>query len=344
MFKKLLWLHRWVGLTIGLYFVLLGLTGSYLVYREPFQALFYPDVRKASGEPGKLDLLAAVQAAQRGIGTDRLPSQIWVSEDSSRNLEIGFSGLPGQGRGVRTAFVDPTSNEFKGSEAFRETFGGKVFIFHHDLFLGRIGRTIMAATGFMMLFLLLGGIYLWWPRKISWKRALSLGPLKTPLQAQVRLHKFIGFYSLALMLVVTFSGVYLSRPDWFQKTSARPRPSNQSQSAVPQKIQLDGLEEELQGLGPKPWKIRIDQKKNSVHLQTGKGMTTTAPAPKTMRNLQHDLHAGHFWGSLGEVLVFVSGLIPTFFYFSGLYIWWSKSKARRPQERKVSHVSMAHRA
>ncbi|RYZ85242.1 MAG: PepSY domain-containing protein [Proteobacteria bacterium] len=33
---------------------------------------------------------------------------------------------------------------------------------------------------------------------------------------------------------------------------------------------------------------------------------------------------GNFWGITGEVLVFVSGILPLFFYVTGFYVWWKK--------------------
>ena len=31
-------------------------------------------------------------------------------------------------------------------------------------------------------------------------------------------HRLLGLYSLVLMILVTFSGVYISKPNWFQRT------------------------------------------------------------------------------------------------------------------------------
>lgn len=343
MFKALLWIHRWLGLTIGFYFVLLGLSGSYLVYREPLQAWFYSEVRSASGFSGPLNFTAAIHSAQNGLRlpSDKGPTRLWVSEDSERNLELGFSGLPGMEKGVLLAFVDPSDNLFKGTENFRETLGGKIFFFHHDFFLGRTGRTIMAVAGFMMLALLLGGLYLWWPRRQTWKKALTFGPTKTPLQMQLQLHKVLGFYTLVLMLVVTFSGVYLSRPDWFQTMPPRKASSAEvlhSMSAV----NFASLPAALEKIGPKPWDVRIDYAKAVLKVTSGKGLPVELDAHtlsfisspqaevsksvKSMRSLQHDLHSGDFWGSIGEFLIFVSGLLPAVFYFSGLYIWLKKKR------------------
>lgn len=350
MLKKILLItHRWFGITAGFYFALLGVTGSYLVYREPLQELFNRQVRASAGLEGEINLTAAVAAAQKGLGVDVLPSRIWISENKNRNLELSFSGLPGMGRGSILAFVDPVTNEFKGSENFRATFGGQMFIFHHDLFLGSLGRTIMAVAGSVMLFLLLGGLYLWWPRKISWRRALRLGPMNNSVQTQLELHKFFGFYSLVLMFMVTFSGVYISRPDWFQKITPRP-PVPPAEKLESVNVDFNRFLQAARETGARPWILRFDAKKMLLQVLSGDGgeqrlnaqtFSSLAPEPppnRDMRRIQRELHGGDFWGQAGEILVFISGLLPVFFYFSGFYIWWKKSKRRRVKANQVQYV------
>lgn len=346
MYRSLLFVHRWFGITVGLFFVLLGLSGSYLVYKETFQEWIGAEIRRSSGQAGEVDLAAAVAVAQKGLNVDVMPTLLRWSDDPKRNLEFGFSGLPGMGRATVLTFVDPITTEYKGKEIFGETVSGMIFFFHHDIFLGATGRTIMAVSGFAMLFLLVGGLYLWWPRKKTWLQVLSLGRMNNALQVNLELHKFFGFYTLLLMVMVTFSGVYISKPSWFQGSNGeRPRGERGSEQAAPPSVDLQKIAE-LLGAQPRPISARLDPRRSTIQLrvqnrkpktlslETFEEVEADQPKPKDMRGVQRDLHGGYFWGEIGRALVFASGLLPLFFYISGFYIWWKKSKIRRRKQTK----------
>lgn len=347
MFKTMLVVHRWFGITIGLYFVLLGLSGSYLVYRNTFQEWIGFNVRHTVVGTDRITLAQAAAIAQEGLGVDLQPTAFYISKNPKRNLEFSFSGLPGMGRAKILTFIDPYTGEYKGEENFKKTITGKIFFFHHDLFLGKPGRTIMALAGFAMLFLLLGGLYLWgyslWgPRKISWKKALRLQTLRKPLQAHLEIHKFFGFYTFLLMLMVTFTGVYISKPNWFQKMQPRTRPSFDEPLPLIDFARLEAFLRDQQA----PIHVQTNAKKSTFIVTKGRAKThydlkelnqvdPEPEPPKDMRLIQRSLHAGKFWSPIGKVLIFISGLLPLLFYITGVYVWWQKSKIRRNTRKKL---------
>lgn len=350
--KFMLWAHRWLGIVIGIHFVLLGLTGSYLVYTEEIDALMKPDLKVASAAPVVPDLERIVQSARQGLGVDSNPTRMTIaSEDSRYNHRIMFNIPKGeQKRRFVTAYVDAATFEFKGSEVFKETLGGFFFVFHHDLFSGGTGRTIVAVTGVLSMILLLGGLYLWWPGQgKSWKRSLRYNKQRSFLGFNLELHKFLGFYSLILMCIVTFSGIYLARPDWFFPRGpgegggpggGGPATSSVLSFSVVQPVLSSLLEEDQIA------QFRIDMKDNKLmglardpehgisgwewDLATGELLNTKLVKDRDFRkkfgDLQRAWHVGDFWGELGRFLVFVSGILPLVFYFTGTYYWWKKKK------------------
>lgn len=341
-----IWSHRWFGLVVGFYFVLLGLSGSYLVYPDQFDFWFFPEMRQSQVLPsveatqlGKFDLQKMVQVAQEGMQTTLEPTRLKIFDPAVRNLEMGFTGLPGQGRGIVTAFVDPQTQEFKGQENFRQTLRGFLFIFHHDLFLGALGHTIVGMAGLLMLFLLLSGLYLWWPKSGNWRAVLTLKQVRTFLQIHLELHRLTGFYTLLLMIVVTFSGVYIAKPDWFQKRRASYKPVISNPLSEDEPLDFQALGKKLSTLGKEPLQVRINRKNSTIsvlkildgtrqqlHARTFEEIFEPDTKPLNMRATQHDLHVGNFWGALGKFLIFLSGLLPLFFYITGTYIWWKKSR------------------
>lgn len=348
--KIMLWSHRWLGIVVGIHFVLLGLSGSYLVYTEEIDALIKPQLKVASGpaQVASLDVLA--DNAREALGVDGNPMRITLaSPESGWNHRLMFNVPKGeQKRRFVTAYMDAATFEYKGSEIFKETLGGWLFVFHHDLFSGPLGRTIVAVTGVLSMIMLLGGLYLWWPTKgKSWKRALRYNRQKSFLGFNLELHKFLGFYSLIVMVIVTFSGIYLARPDWFFPRGERgggpggaggPQVTVSFAAVQPQleallrtgqieQMRVDAKEGKLSGLardessGISGWEW---------NLNTGELLRTRFLKDRDFKarfgDLQHAWHAGDFWGELGRFLVFLSGILPLLFYFTGVYFWWKKKK------------------
>lgn len=349
-YKSLLWSHRWLGIIVGLHFVLLGLSGSYLVYADELDALLKPHLMKSSGASQSFNLTKTIASAQVGLKTDKPPMRVQIApRESGFNHKLTFNIPEGdQKRRFITAYVDSANLEFKGEENFRKTLRGFLFIFHHDLFSGRTGRTIIAVSGVLSLVLLIGGLYLWWPRGgKTFRRVLTYNRKKNFLGLNIELHKLSGFYSLVLMLVVTFSGVFLARPDWFTtKENGGKAPAASSKPFA----DLNSLGKDFQDLLDQDLvaQLRFDipaarmtahaRPGNDIYqnwkfsLENGDILTTQLKSTRSFgmifADLQRIWHVGHFWGEFGRFLIFLSGLLPLFFYFTGFYIWLKKRAQR----------------
>jgi uncharacterized iron-regulated membrane protein len=324
-YRILFQLHRFFGLTAGFYFVLLGLSGSYIVYQDTFQRWLSPGIRTSVGSTPTVALAPLVAAAQKGLATNVDPMRIEFPESPTSNAKVMFNlPTPEEKRRMINAFVDPVTLEFRGSENFKETPSGKIFVFHHDLFLGPLGRTIMGVFGLMMLAILFTGFYLVWPKRgmsgKGWLQVFKLRPIRNALMFNRETHRILGAYSLILMILVTFSGAYISKPTWFQFGAG---PASRDKSGMPRSdeevapIDYSKVDAEFQTL-TRPMKIRIDAKKQSITLD---GASPEKSQPKTFAQNQRAIHGGHFWGDLGLFLIFLSGLLPLYFYISGFIIW-----------------------
>lgn len=348
--------HRWFGLIAGFHFVLLGLSGSYLVYRDELDALLYPSLMKAAGEVpqanGSMELARVISVAKAGLLTEKDPLIIQYPGDSNRNIALRFNMAgAGERRRFVTAYVDPSNGGFAGSISPRNTLGGWLFSFHHDMFWGPTGRTIIAVGGVLMLIVLLSGLYLWWPKNRSVWRALRLAPMRTFLQANLEIHKASGIYSLLLMIAVTFTGVFVTRPDWFlgKKPERREQASALARDEVlaPNYAGVDQFLKE-NGLTSIISNVRFNSRSSSIDVEldhddkpiiqfdadTGHVKSEAAPVLAVrdrVHRLNHDIHAGYFWGELGRFLIFVSGILPVLFYVTGFVIWIKKRARSKNQ-------------
>src|SRR4051812_37985259 len=57
-------IHMWIGLSIGILFILLGLSGSVLVYATPLTNALAPATPKVTGSGTPLPLVQIVEAAR----------------------------------------------------------------------------------------------------------------------------------------------------------------------------------------------------------------------------------------------------------------------------------------
>lgn len=338
--KKLFdWVHRWFGLIAGFYFVLLGLSGSYLVYEDDILDIYDSKIRISAAPSEMPPIAASIQAARDYLkDPDAVPSRITIPDRVDSNIIYRFDIKRDGEKKQITLFGDPSKGLIAGEDFYRETISGIVFVFHHDLFWGSTGRTIMGVSGTLMLILLVTGLYLWWPKPGRWKQAFKFGRMKNLFQWNVELHRVIGFYSLILMVLVTFTGVFISKPNWF---ITMPKPPKIAEDAPKPVFDFAKIEEKIREhqMPGRGLAFRIDSKTGNVGIVapngsrlalTSQGEISTDPGakPNPIRQWNRDVHGGAFWGELGRLLVFISGILPLGFYISGFYIWRKKVNAK----------------
>lgn len=162
--RRKLWLriHLYLGLIIGMFFVLQGLTGSINVFYRELDEIIYPELEVS--EPGQHhrpwdELLAIVKVAyprREGAWILLLPryptamlSALNTDPASQERLMV---------------YVNPYTGEIVSSRHFGETFGTWGYSLHGDLFLGQTGSYIIGVSGILFIVSLGSGLYLWWPK------------------------------------------------------------------------------------------------------------------------------------------------------------------------------------
>jgi uncharacterized iron-regulated membrane protein len=77
------------------------------------------------------------------------------------------------------------------------------------------GRAITGASNLAFLFLVVSGVYLWWPRSLRWSNFKSVLLLKWPASGKARdfnWHNVLGFWSALPLAIVVASGAVISYP------------------------------------------------------------------------------------------------------------------------------------
>jgi uncharacterized iron-regulated membrane protein len=189
------------------------------------------------------------------------------------------------------------------------------------------------------------------------------------VRTNFELHKFFGFYSALLLLILLFSGIYMNLPEpvtslvelfspapgWPEGVPSAPAPpgtrpiSPGQAAAIADKLFPDG---EL--IGIQLPKTRVDTyvvrkrapdeiTQSYTHRQvwidqyTGAIRAVTDPAKYTagqkFLEWQYPLHSGEAFGLTGRAIVCATGLVPLLLYVTGFIRWRQKQRRVKTVER-----------
>jgi uncharacterized iron-regulated membrane protein len=226
--RALFQVHLWSGIGIGLYVLLISVTGSVLVYRNELYraATPQPIISKGSGPRLTDDQLA--EAARRSY-----PGYRAVRIGRVRNPDQAVSVSLRRGDKVKTRLFDPRSGRDLGDSVPTGIWlVSKLMDLHDDLLGGPTGRKVNSMGALAVLALALSGLVIWWPGVKTWRRSLTLHRGMGWKSVTWHLHSMIGFWSLGFTLVFGLSGIYLSLPDQVQDFADRLEPPTVANAGV----------------------------------------------------------------------------------------------------------------
>ncbi len=221
----------------------------------------------------------------------------------------------------------------------------KIRELHTSLWLGRTGRNIVAATTFLSIFLIVTGIYLWWPvRNTGTSRGLSF-----------YLHYALGIYFSLFLLVLAATGLVLTfdgtiGPWVFKITQSIPPQYQASSNVVPGKFRSlparlsrlpppDGRcisrlhfdsPQIPQDPTPSPLNFPGTPRENRVLIDQYSGTilsvldSCTPPAGVKIMSDNGAIHTGSILGLPTQILMSLSSLVLAVQTITGYCLWWKK--------------------
>ncbi|PZO73427.1 MAG: PepSY domain-containing protein [Sphingomonas taxi] len=206
--------HLWLGLSVGLLFVVLGLTGSALVFYTGIDTALHPAIQAGRNDPAP-DLNARVwdRALATGRGRWHDTGGKWTLEVTGEGGAIPARYYPAPGRHGDRMMVWFSAD---GTRVIRaEPWGGYLmswlYQLHMQLLAGEFGSQVVGWSGVAMLVLLASGMLAWWPRG-SWRKALAFKRDAASIRRLRDLHKLSGVWSMMLLFVLVATGVLLALP------------------------------------------------------------------------------------------------------------------------------------
>lgn len=356
--KLILNLHLYGALLAGIFVVIIGVTGSIMAFEEDLDRLTHPGLFRVEPQGTALPVSELFKAAQKAypgqrIGTIRLPQ---------RPTDAAQFGVKG-GRG---AFMNPYTGAIIGERDSNVALG-RIHQLHLRLMMtstresAKVGANIVAAATAVLLFLVLSGIYLWWPVKRA-----SINWSANARRIHFDLHNTAGIYSAAFLLVLGVTGIaihfdndletYLHQRAGTQKigksTPSIPRPGGTQISpdeaeqialaalpgTAPLVVSLPGnpkasyligvhYPEDLTP-GGRSW-VNVDQFSGKVlSFQDSRTVATGTQAII----LNRATHTGDLYGYPTKILVSLSSLMLVIQAITGYYMWWKKLRVRQNRE------------
>lgn len=330
-------IHRWFGLIAGMHFVLLGISGSYLVYGDFFEKNLFKERYEIQKERPELSFEEVILKTQALLQLEDPPTAISFPKNKKESIAVTYN-IPNASKPYNPIlnFYDPIQNKILDSVSYRETLKGFMFFFHHDLFMGKTGRVIMGVSGILCMLLLITGLYLWIPKRKKFKEALYKIRFKNLLTFTLDTHKILGFYTFLLMVLVTFTGLYITVPQWFGQGRAPSPAQEKTTQRELSRLEIFKMADqtflEKEGISmmfhPRAKKFFVNADNNYIFDEKTLSFNPRETGSPNLRRTMGALHEGDFWQEVGPFLIFVSGILPLFFYLSGIYLWIKKSKFR----------------
>lgn len=205
--RRFIWrLHSVLGLVAGLGLVVIGLSGSLLVFREEVETLLNPSFLAVEPAPaGRMSLDELRLSANRVLPDYELTG--WQVRPASQAAYADVLYLIKRGTSEwEMATIDPYTGKILATpRAYTGSVTGWLYAFHQSFLGGHVGEWVIGIFG--VVFCLLGVTGVWIYRNF-WK---SFATLRWRRGARILfsdVHRFVGISSVAFNLVVGFTGAY----------------------------------------------------------------------------------------------------------------------------------------
>ncbi|MEH2338603.1 PepSY-associated TM helix domain-containing protein [Nostoc sp.] len=354
-------LHRYIGLVVGVLLIIVGLTGSLLVFTPEIDEFLLtrqighviPSEQRVSIE----SVLDTVKAAYSKVPELKVQT-IYTPKEPDAPYQLNLE--PPQGETIEV-YVNPYSGAIMGSRVSDRTFTTFTLELHEQLLAGETGTQIMGVAALLLFILSITGIILWsgWRKlisgfKIKWKNA-------HPKRVNFDIHKVAGIIAAVFLALTGFTGFYLNfrgfvTPIIYAITFTPNPPDPVSQPiAGSTALSLTQLLQKADAALPNtvttavylpqtPEAAIYIRKKYSheeailgrsgVYLDqyTGKTIQIEDALKKSLGDKVLDsfipLHFGTFGGLPTRILYVFVGLAPLILFVTGFVMWWYRYQAK----------------
>jgi uncharacterized iron-regulated membrane protein len=314
--RALFQVHLWTGVGLGLYVVLISITGSAIVFRnEVYKAASArPKTVVVSGE--RLSTDALKERVAQAYPQHRIEF-MWDGKAPTQPTEIW---LVRNGTKKQLLFDPYTGADLGDSIPLAIQWFSWFADMHTNLLAGRTGRAINGVASIFTTLLCVTGFIVWWPGVKNWKRSMLVDPKANWKRLNWDLHSAVGFWSFSLVFMWAATGIFLVFPLPFQKVVNHFSPLIQYQlpDSDSAQISTEVTFAQTDGGGNGGYKGKGG----------GKGRRTPPPIRRSSGDIflrwLYYLHFGNFAGAKTKTTWVILGLLPPFLFVTGALMWWNR--------------------
>lgn len=216
---RLATLHRWLGVGLGLWFALVGLTGALLVWRDDVDALLNPAWfhARSTGPTLDADQVAELARLRHALGR---AERIRPPAEPGAVYRLQLRAAPGRVEvGRLEAFIEPASGDLLGVRSLERLSLAPahamrvLYEFHRNILLGEPGSNFVGIAGFLLMGSAITGAVLAWPRQwrrlARWRALFAVSWRANVTRVLFDLHRAGGVLIALVLLLTTATGATL---------------------------------------------------------------------------------------------------------------------------------------
>jgi uncharacterized iron-regulated membrane protein len=370
-------IHLWCGIALGLYILLMSLTGVALV--------FHDEISEYSNR--RLLQVDRPVSSDRVIGPDEVRKLAMALTPGHRFNSISFPEGPGgtyriameKKREFTFLYFHPQTGEHLGTLQQDTGFLRWLQLLHFNLLSGTTGRTVNGVGGLCLFLLCLTGVPLWWQGLRRWILGLKVGWRLSWKRINWDLHSATGIYTFCFAALWGLTGAYFAFPDatraavgWFLPVypsvralrTAKPKADATTKGPT---LRLDTLASAASAAAPGtrvtmilfpeapslPARVLVmpEDVPASAHHFRGEVFVDRTSAKIVRTSLYQDatsgdvlirwivpLHFGTFGGLPIKLLWLFLGLTPGLLAVTGTLLWWNRVASKKFAKRKQASL------
>jgi len=360
--RSLFKLHSWLGLFTGIFLILLGLSGSVLVFRTELDHFFNRELLHVTPlSAHKPDQVLTRCYAHMTTRYPNLDGIAWMNPDAGPHDAYDFRMYFNDTRLLTYDLALISFDPYTGAvlregpaSDFAPSFIEWLFQFHFSFQLGMPGAALTAIFGITMLLSLLTGAIVY--KKMVWKVLTFRVRINRKNWRTISsdLHRIVGVWSLLLNAVIFFTGFWMNmfafKPQSWENELIATKPNTiiavsadqmykTALSAMPdleptyvylptqpaRKFEVRGYTKGQLKLWGSGNSVRIDQQTGEITQVT---RLADKPLGERIEATFFPLHVGNFGGILVKIIYVIIGLTPGLLAITGFLLWWRRAGKR----------------
>jgi len=334
--KAMFQIHLWTGIALGIYVVLISVSGSAIVFRNELYKSLWPGPKIVPITGPRLSKDQLKQKV-RQTWPKYSVTYVWDSKRKDEATEVWIEPDGEAHPKTKGRLVNPFTGEDLGpSRPYLIGVLAWMSDLHTNLLAGKTGREINGVMSILVVLMSITGLMIWWPGRGRLKRSFKIDFRANWKRLNWDLHSVVGFWMFAFVFIWGVTGVYLVFPTPFQKAVNRISPlkvyTPLESRLVPAPVAQPGVQIIRVADDPTPQPVRRRRR------QPPRGSNGDV-----FLRWFYYLHFGNFgdWGV--KSIWVVLGLSPVFLFITGAIMWWNRVLSREAraarQPRTVPELS-----